>query len=184
MYNLGPLIDEVRDIINKWEGSPAVLEDYAIRMQLCSCLDVIKDTEVCLEAFLTTDIDALDVGNKYMYVYGTLQALVLQQDAVKHFTCTLKKDYLHNPRLKEIRDIRIASVGHPTKQTSGDPGTKFNFITRDSIGNQGFELGTTYADGGPKPPKWVDICGLIEEQRGIFMTFFGHVFSTFKRKEM
>ena len=165
MYNLGPLIDEVRDIINKWEGSPAVLEDYAIRMQLCSCLDVIKDTEVCLEAFLTTDIDALDVGNKYMYVYGTLQALVLQQDAVENFTCALKKDYPCDSCLDDIRDIRNASVGHPTDTRWG---AAFNFITRDSIGNQGIELGTTYADGSPNQSKCVNLPRLIETQRNIF----------------
>ena len=83
MYNLEPLIDEVRDIIDKWEGSHAVLEDRRTRMQLCSCLDVIKDTALCLNAFRTTNIGELDVGSKYMYVYGSLQALVLQQDAVK-----------------------------------------------------------------------------------------------------
>ena len=178
MYNLEPLIDEVRDIIDKWEGSHAVLEDRRTRMQLCSCLDVIKDTALCLNAFRTTNIGELDVGSKYMYVYGSLQALVLQQDAVKHFTCALGKKYPYHPRLKEIRDIRNHSVGHPTDE---GPGRTFNLITRDGIGNQGFELGTTYADGSPKPPKRVDIRGLIEDQRGIFMTFFGHVFRTFKR---
>lgn len=182
MHNLELLIDEARDTISKWEGSPAVLKDRPTRLQLCSCLDVIKDTERCLEAFLMTDIDGLDVGNKYMYVYGALQALVLQQDAVKHFTCTLKKDYPRDPCLKEIREIRNRSVGHPTDQ-GRDSGKTFNFITRDSIGNKGFELGTTYADGRPNQPKWVNICGLIEEQRGIFMAFFGHVFRTFRRKE-
>ncbi len=166
MHNLEILIDEVRDIIDKWEGSPAVLENHATKMQLCSCLDVIKDTERCLEAFLTTDIDGLDIGGKYMYVYGTLQALVLQQDAVKHFTCALKKDYPRNPCLKEIREVRNASVGHPTDT---EWGAAFNFITRDSIGNQGFELGTTYADANkPKCYKKVNIRHLIEKQRNIF----------------
>ena len=150
MHNLALLVDEVRDIIIKLDKSPDVLENHPTRMQLCSCLDVIKDTERCLEAFLMTDIDGLNVGNKYMYAYGSLQALVLQQDAVKHFTCTLKKDYPRDQCLKEIREVRNRSVGHPTDQ-GRDSGKTFNFITRDGIGNLGFELGTTYADGSPQP---------------------------------
>lgn len=167
MHNLEPLVDEVRDIIDKWEGSPAVLENHATKMQLCSCLDVIKDTERCLEAFLTTDIDGLDIGGKYMYVYGTLQALVLQQDAVENFTCALKKDYPRDPCLKEIREVRNRSVGHPTDQ-GRNPRKTFNLITRDSIGHQGFELGTTYADGSPNQSKCVNLPRLIETQRNIF----------------
>ena len=183
MHNLEPLINEVRDIINKLDISPDVLEDRATKMNLCSCLDVIVDTACCLGAFTNTDIEQLDVGDKYVYVYGTLQALVLQQDAVKHFTCTLKKDYPRDRCLKEIREIRNRSVGHPTDQ-GRDSGKTFNFITRDSIGSEGFELGTTYADGSPNQAKWVNIRGLIEEQRGIFMEFFGNVFRSFRRKEM
>ena len=167
MRNLELLVDEIRDIIDKWKDSPAVLEaaleDRRTRMQLCSCLDVIKDTERCLDTYLTTNIDELDFGNKYMYVYGSLQALYVQQDAVKHFTCTLKKDYPRDRYLKEIREVRNRSVGHPTDQ-GRDSGKTSNFITRDSIGSKGFELGTTYADGSPNQAKWVNIRGLIEEQ--------------------
>ena len=175
MYNLEPLIDEVRDIIDKWEGSHAVLEDRRTRMQLCSCLDVIKDTALCLNAFRTTNIGELDVGSKYMYVYGSLQALVLQQDAVKHFTCALGKTYPYHPRLKEIRDIRNHSVGHPTDE---GPGRTFNLITRDSIGNLGFELGTTYADGSPNQSKCVNLPHLIEAQRNIFAPVLLDVINT------
>ena len=177
MHNLALLVDEVRDIIIKLDKSPDVLENHPTRMQLCSCLDVIKDTERCLEAFLMTDIDGLNVGNKYMYAYGSLQALVLQQDAVKHFTCTLKKDYPRDQCLKEIREVRNRSVGHPTDQ-GRDSGKTFNFITRDSIGNLGFELGTTYADGSPNQSKCVNLPHLIEAQRNIFAPVLLDVINT------
>ena len=181
MHNLELLVDEVRDTINKWEGSPAVLEDRPTRMQLCSCLDVIKDTERCLEAFLMTDIDGLNVGNKYMYAYGSLQALVLQQDAVKHFTCTLKKDYPRDQCLKEIREVRNRSVGHPTDQ---GPGRTFNLITRDSIGNQGFELGIAYQDNRSGCFKKVDIPHLIETQRNILSPVLLDAIETIGREEI
>ena len=44
MHNLALLVDEVRDIIIKLDKSPVALENHATKMQLCSCLDVIKDT--------------------------------------------------------------------------------------------------------------------------------------------
>ena len=169
MHNLALLVDEVRDIIIKLDKSPDVLENHPKKMQLCSCLDVIKDTVLCLEASRTTNIDSLDVGKKYMYVYGSLQALYVQQDAVKSFTSVLRIDYPCNSLLDEIRIIRDASVGHPTKHTNGSPSRKFNFITRDSIGNQGFKLGITFADANkPKCYKKVNIRDLIEKQRSIF----------------
>ena len=181
MHNLELLIDEVRDIIDKLEGNPAVLEIHRQKMQLCSCLDVIKDTERCLDTCLTTNIDELDFGNKYMYVYGTLQALYVQQDAVEHFTCVLGKDYPRHPRLREIRDLRNHSVGHPTDE---GPGRTFNLITRDSIGNQGFELGITYADGRPNRPKCVNVRDLIEKQRNIFAPVLLDVINTIGEEEI
>ena len=184
MHNLEPLINEARDIINKLDISPDVLNDRATKMKLCSCLDVIVDTECCLGAFTNTDtnIEQLDVGDKYMYVYGTLQALYMQQDAVKNFTDTLGIEYPSDRTLKRIREIRNDSVGHPSKRGDGE-GKAFNFITRDSIGNQGFELGTAFKeDGRPDCFKRVDIPRLIEEQRNVFALFFGHVIGTFGKK--
>ena len=185
MHNLELLIDEVRDIINKLEGSPVALENHATKMQLCSCLDVIKDTELCLEAFFTKNIDGLDVGNKYMYVYGTLQALYIQQDSVENFMRAIGNNYPCNPLLEDIKTIRDASVGHPTKHTSGSPGRKFNFITRDSIGNQGFKLGITYADANtPRCYKKVNIRDLIEKQRNIFAPMLLDVINTIGGEEI
>ncbi len=88
-------------------------------------------------AFLETNIDGFDAGNKYMYVYGTLQALIVQQDAVKNLTESLKIPYTPDQKLKDIRDIRNDSVGHPTKR-GGGTGSAFNFISRITINNQGF----------------------------------------------
>ena len=99
-----------------------------------------------------------------------------RNDSLTYFSnrlLTLKnqKDYPRDRCLKEIREIRNRSVGHPTDQ-GRDSGKTFNFITRDSIESEGFELGTTYADGSPNQAKWVNIRGLIEEQRGIFYGIF------------
>ena len=157
------------------EKSDVLLQDTAVCHLLCSSLDVIEDTDYCLEAFLTKDIEGLDeegdkyvlaTGTKYMYVYGTLQALFVQQDAVKHLAESLQIPYTCDSSLKEIREIRNDSVGHPTKRGKG---SAFNFISRVTIDNQGFKLSTAYADGRDDFRRPVDIPRLIRPQRDVFV---------------
>ncbi len=159
---------------------------------LCSCLDVIEDTDCCLDAFLTTDLDHFDDkdqhladGNKYMYIYGTLQALYLQQDAVTHLTESLKIPYASGPALKKIREIRNASVGHPTKQDrpTKEP-IRSNFISRISITNQAFELVTTYEDGRPDCSEDVNMPKLITTQRRIFIGVLENVIKTLQKADV
>ena len=191
MQDIEQLISEIRDVINSPRKQYALLQNQAAWSQLCSCLDVIEDTDCCLEAFLTTGIDFdsnnqyLDDGNKYMYVYGTLQALFVQQDAIKHLAESLQIPYTRGPSLNEIRDIRSDSVGHPTKRDRRkDKTVAFNFISRDSIGDQGFRLSTAYADGTPGCSQDVNIPDLISTQRDILMGDLGDILETLRSKEM
>ena len=183
MPNITQLVSNIRKLINKPRKKHLLLKDSTSWNMMCSSLDVIEDTDYCLEAFLTTNIDGLDTGNKYMYVYGTLQALIVQQDAVKHLTESLKIPYTPDQKLKDIRDIRNDSVGHPTKR-GGGTGRAFNFISRITINNQGFELGTTYADGSPDCSKDVNIPNLIATQRNILMAVLESVVKTLRTEEM
>ena len=151
MTEIEQIVSGIRDLINGPRKKHALLQNHAPWMMLCSALDVIEDTDCCLEAFLATDINfdsgnqGLNDGKKYMFVYGTLQALFVQQDAVEHFHQALKIRYNlsrdHKSVLREIRDIRNNSIGHPTKSDRQTP-IAFNFISRMTIGNQGFTLAT------------------------------------------
>ena len=140
MQKITQLTEEIRELITLSPKQYTLLQDDARFNMLCSCLDIIEDTDCCLDAFLTTDIDRFDDrgqhladGNKYMYIYGTLQALYLQQDAVTHLTesLLLAKPFKPPCSLKKIREIRNASSGHPTKQDrpTKEP-VRFNFIVR------------------------------------------------------
>ena len=189
MQNITQLISDIRDLINKPRKKHLLLKDSTTWNMLCSSLDVIEDTDYCLEAFLTTDIDPLDDSNKYMYVYGTLQALFVQQDAVEHLTEPLKIPYPLNEnsnekqQLDEIREIRNDSVGHPTKRGGGIR-RAFNFTSRITINNQGFELGTTYADGRPNCSKDVNIPNLIATQRRILIGVLDSLIKPLRKEEM
>lgn len=190
MQKITQLTKEIRKLIH--HPSRSLLQGNVAWNMLYSCLDVIEDTDCCLDAFLTTDLDRFDDrdqhladGNKYMYVYGTLQALYLQQDAVTHLTESLKIPYNLGPALEEIREIRNASVGHPTKQDrpSKKP-IRFNFISRISIGNQGFKLGTAYEDGRPDCFKDVNILKLIATQTRIFIGVLENVIKTLQTADV
>lgn len=192
MREITQLIEEIRKLIIHSSKTHSLLQYNAAWNMLYSCLDVIEDTECCLDAFLMTDIDRFDDrnqhladGNKYMYIYGTLQALYLQQDALTHLTESLPvvKSFKIPCSLEKIREIRNASIGHPTKQDrpSKEP-VRFNFISRITIGNQGFTLGTTYEDGRADSFKDVNIPKLITTQRKVFINALKNVIKTLKKE--
>lgn len=178
---------KIRDLINKPRKHAALLKDSNMYAMLCSCLDTIGDTDRCLEAFITTDIDALNTNDKYVYIYGTVQAFVVQQDSVRHLLDSLDISYTLDPSspLKDIRDIRNGSTGHPTKTETGI-GDVFNFIPRNTIGDQGFRLHTYYLDGGKLEFKYEDVSvpDLIATQRNILKDYLDGVIKTLKQEEI
>ncbi len=187
MQTIDKITNMIRDTINQSQLKGVLSQNAGSWRMLCSSLDVIEDSNSCLDSFLMTDISIetenqhLDDGKKYMYLYGTLQALFVQQDAVEHLAEALQFPYTLDSSLKHIRDIRNDSVGHPTKRGSGKRKT-FNFITRVSIDNQGYTLGTAYADGRPDCFKEVNIPDLISTQRSILKTVLGNILKNLKAR--
>jgi len=90
-------------------------------------------------------------GFLYLEVYGLLQALYLQQDAAINLCKSLGigQRIDNYPRLREIREIRNDSIGHPTKRDrrrGGVPMT-FGFITRISLSHTSFDYQIAASDG-------------------------------------
>jgi hypothetical protein len=139
------ITEQIRDYINGPRMSYLLRQDMGNWNQICSSLDVIEDTDLAISAYLSNRPDDADsmvsVGNNYLKLYGLLQALFLQQDAVSHLCEALSVPYDPNqfPRLKPIRDARNASIGHPTQR-----GTKtkrsHHFVSRISISHEGYTL--------------------------------------------
>ena len=48
-------IGGVRELVNESQKQAALLQNDAMWLMLCSCLDTIGDTHCCSEGFLTTD---------------------------------------------------------------------------------------------------------------------------------
>src|SRR5438552_140615 len=106
----------IRDIINKPRKQYHLMKKLGIWFQLCSCLDVIGDTDLAIKAYTNKECGT-SKGATYLAVYGLLQALFMQQDALMNLGESLGiDDKIENyPRLKEIREIRNVSIGHPTR---------------------------------------------------------------------
>lgn len=159
------LIESIRQTICNSNNSFFDALDRPEQRMLHSCLDVIEDSNACLDAPLAPENtnQHLDDANKYLYIYGKMQALILQQDAVRHFLDAAKFEFTIDP-LKYIRDIRNKSVGHPTLRGKG-AGRTFHFITRVSICDEGFELTTVFANDRPDITEQINLTDLIVKQR-------------------
>ena len=79
-------------------------------------------------------------GENYLRVYGLLQAIFLQQDAIRCLHDQFVGASLE-PQLnwKEIRELRNLSSGHPLEK-SDRSGTRRTMISRITIVDQGFQL--------------------------------------------
>lgn len=157
------LAARVRDLVNQPRRNALLRRSPASWRMLCSCLDVIEDTELALAAYETAE-EPSSPGACYLLLYGTLQALFVQQDAVSNLADALGTKMEPSPLLSKIREIRNDAVGHPTKRGSGT-GRAYNAIVRISMTKEGFDLLTTYPDADRLTSRKVLMSELIEEQR-------------------
>ncbi len=160
--------DQIRRLINTpWKQS-ALYKSRRSWLQACSALDVIGDTELAVDAYLQEGLGQPD-GARYLSVYGLLQALYTQQDAVSHLCkalqikfLTISSDWGEYPAIRKVRDIRNRAIGHPTEAGRKEP-FSYHFISRVTLTHHGFDLNSTYSDGHDE---WqsVSLHDLIREQ--------------------
>ena len=177
------LATEIRDFINNPRKQHILLKDNAKWNMLCSSLDVIEDMEIAIGTYQNHKEPA-DDGDKYLLLYGILQVLYVQQDAVQHLAESLDIEYSLNNYLKNIRDIRNDSVGHPTKRKHHGQGFTFNFIGRITMSLKGFQLRTTYDVKKSSTFKDVNIFELINTQQKFISIDLLRVLTKIKEEEM
>ncbi|MBN1383245.1 MAG: hypothetical protein JXA41_16390 [Deltaproteobacteria bacterium] len=181
MITVRDLEQQIRNFINHPRKQYVLLQDKAAWNMLCSCLDLIGDTELAIAAYGQNQ-SLEDVGGKYLLVYGILQTLFLQQDAVRNLCEALNIEYAADPVLEQIRKIRNDSIGHPTKRGNGK-GKAFSFISRTSLSKYGFDLMTTYPDGRSPLFQHINILSLIENQKQILTQVLTEVLKQLKKEE-
>lgn len=144
MHDIHKIETEIREYINAQRKINLLLKDKFGWNKLCSSLDIIGDTELAIREYLEIDGTKND-GEKYLIVFGILQILFVQQDAVINLCEALDIPFALDQELSRIREIRNNSIGHPTKRGHGK-GKSFNFIVRPYLGHAGFSLMTIYPE--------------------------------------
>ena len=142
------IFEEIREICNHPWKRELLFQDKIIWNRLWASLDVIEDSQIAINDY--TNLSEFSSNtNGYLYVYGILQALNLQQDALVNLNKALfeqdinfKEEY---PELYNIRENRNNSIGHPTDRGKGK---SFHHITRGSIKKEGFEMISFYPKTG------------------------------------
>ena len=171
---------EIRNFINKPRKQFNLLKNHTFWNQLCSSLFVIEDSDLAIDAYPNNEFSK-DGGEKYLRLYGLFQALYLQQDAVKHLceSLGLSNNLIANPKLKEIRDIRNDSIGHPTKRGNYK---SYHFISRVTITKTEFQLVSKH-ENSKTTSRDILIIDLIKEQRKYLSKILKKVIKVLKAEE-
>ncbi len=144
--------NSVRKYINTTRYQNNLLSNSDNWNQICSSLDTIGDTLYSQQDYLSSDFPSSD-GLKYIFIYGLLQALFIQQDAIHHLLEAFGIKFELTDRLKEICTLRNASIGHPTKNKIKGS-TYYNYISRMSLSKTGFTLMRSF---GQEEHEFIDI---------------------------
>jgi len=171
---------EIRKFINKPRKQYNLLKNHKFWNQLCSSLDVIEDSDLAIDAYLNMEFSK-DDGEKYLRLYGLLQALFLQQDSVINLCESLNfpDNLITNIKLREIRDIRNDSIGHPTKRGNYN---SYHYISRVSITKSKFKLFSDY-ENSKTIIKDILVIDLIKEQRKYLSKILKKIIKVLKAEE-
>ncbi|MDE0628623.1 MAG: hypothetical protein OXH99_19690 [Bryobacterales bacterium] len=161
MSKINELVSQIRELINEPRKHLAISEDDTEWYRLCSSLDAIGDTELAFHEYekLSVPIKSRAI---YILVYGFLQALYLQQDAVRNLHKALQIPYKSDPLLREVREVRNAVV-HPTDGGQSKE-KRFRFISRMSLNKSGFQLVTVVPEMSLRKFIQVSLGSLLEKQ--------------------
>lgn len=144
-----------RDTVNTSHIRDRLTKDKKKWNRLCACMDVLKDTEMAIAAFPGCSADA-DTGEVYLRIYGLLQAMFVQQDAVCHACSAIGMDYQRPEQVENgIRRVRNKAIGHPAEKSYG--------IVQASMSPQEFEIYRFDGAEGWKPER-VEIRTLVKMQ--------------------
>jgi hypothetical protein len=132
--------------------------------QMCVAMDIIDDAESALDAYISNEFPT-NTGERHLRIYGAMQGLFLQQDALYDLVKAINptKKIQLNDVLKDIREARHASVGHPTQLRRGG-NLSVHAIVQNSIRKDGFEL-LSYPSATDSVFQYVPVLKLIEQQQ-------------------
>jgi hypothetical protein len=172
----------IRDYGHDARQLPRLFADGFTWHQLWTAMNVIDDVDSATTAYLDNEFPD-DIGERYLRVYGALQGLFIQQDALRDLIRAIHpaKDIRLNDVLKDIREARNASVGHPT-QMKRKGGLSAHGIVQISTHKDGFEL-LSYPEKDGNAFQYVPVRELIEKQRAEAVRILAEVIEELRGQE-
>lgn len=156
------VINRIRHHINREEKQGELFKELQQWFKLTSALDVLEDSSCAVEYYCDMEYP-VDIKGKYLFTYGLLQALFLQQDAIISISQALfgnsinyKKDY---PEAYKVRELRNDVVGHPTNRG----GNRFIYLAQVSMEKESFYYIDEGSDNESKDAVTVDVFAAIND---------------------
>ena len=170
-YPLHKEIERFRAHINVPRVSRRIMANIKDWNQICSAMDLLGDNLYAIDDYVNQNWPKSE-GVLYLLIYGVLQALILQQDAVEHIAAVCSPlPYVLHPKLKAIRDLRNSSSGHPSqrggKKKTGEDTRTSHFITRISLEHGHYQLMSSKRNSRGYIFKEVDLFKAIKTQQDI-----------------
>lgn len=107
--------------------------------RLCVAMDTLGDTAAALMHFESHGLGS-EIDERYLRLYGTFQAIILQQDAIKAIYGVYVGSKLKAPQdsgWQKCRTLRNLAAGHPVDNKNGEFQV---FLSRITITDDGFDL--------------------------------------------
>ena len=180
-------IDKIKRIVNNRQS---ILQNKVNWHKLQTCMNAVSATEEALESYLaeTSESKPIEKEKGLLYVYGTSQALFIQQNVIKDLCESLSLNYPNDPDLIRIRDIRN-DITHPTDRNA--PGIEYHNIVNVSPNADRFTLLTTYPESHTVDGNVVDSVGYniinlsdhIETQKNVFIRVLDTILEALSQEE-
>ena len=110
------LIKRIRKHIQRLERMSLLIPNRKKWIGITASIDVLEDSSWAVEYYVENDYPS-DMKGKYLYTYGLLQALFVQQDAAENIYNVFfdekikwKEEY---PKAYVVREMRNDVTGHP-----------------------------------------------------------------------
>lgn len=161
MSKIANLEQRIREEINKSSYIFQRLIEAGDWGRVCSAMDMLGDSEVAFDGWLHAS-DVENLGLRYIMIFGVLQVLFVQQDAAIRLCSAfgVNPSKMLSAELREIREIRNPSVGHPVLRDDGSS----HHITRATLSSRGFQMASYWPDG--RSQYWsVNLRDLVTKQR-------------------
>ena len=171
-------IDKVRDCVSHpWQQHKLICNRKNWNM-LYASLDAIEHSQAAIEYFYALPKFSVHTGG-YLYLYGLLQAIFVQQDAVSNLNLSLnnqkidwEKDF---HQIYEIRELRNAAIGHPSGRGGG---VSFHCLSFNTINNTTFDIASYRKEKNYEfECKSVDLTNLRATQEDIIVKILHNISS-------